>query len=114
MPLERATYYKVWTARKEGTAGFMVTPSTVLMAGNKQNAVICDDKGVYLGGGGSIAFVTTSENIRQGGAFIQMNDFMRMIPPTIVTIQPQQIPWPPIALPAGIARDLPVFIAMLV
>lgn len=106
--------FKIWTASRTAEGGFMVTPDSVVMAGSKKNFVAADASGVYLGGGGSISFNTTAENIRMGGLFVQMNDFLRMIPSTIMTPIPPTIPFPPLALPAMIGFNLPFFMALLV
>jgi hypothetical protein len=42
-----------------------------------------------------------------------MNDIVKMIPTTLVTPMPGQIPFPPLALITGIMKDMPFFIAML-
>jgi len=43
-----------------------------------------------------------------------MNDFVQLIPQTVVTPIPNQIPFPPLGFATSIARDLPFFLAMLV
>ena len=106
--------FKIWTATRDSKNGFMVTPTTSIMAGSKKNFVAADSGGVYLSGGGSISFNTTSENIRMGGLFVQLNDFIRMIPSTIMTPFPPVIPFPPLSLPIMIATSLPWFIALYV
>jgi len=106
--------YKIWTASRKATGGFMVTPDSAVMAGNEKNFVAADGSGVYISGGGSISFNTTSENIRTGGLWVHLNDFLRMIPSTIMTPIPPTIPFAPLALPAMIAFNLPFFLALMV
>lgn len=106
--------YKIWTASRNAEGGFMVTPDTAVMAGSKKNFIAADGSGVYISGGGSIAFNTTSENIRTGGLFVQMNDFLKMIPSTIMTPIPPTIPFPPLALPLMVGANLPFFLALMV
>jgi len=106
-----ATNFKIWTASRSAKAGFMVTERSVLMAGDKTNFIAADNKGVYISGGGSVAFGTGRENLRTGGLFIGMNDFINLIPQTIVTPIPNEIPFPPISLPVGLAKELPNFLA---
>lgn len=104
---------KVWKANKDSLAGFMVTESSVVMAGSKSNFIAIDNTGIALGGK-SISFNTASENQRHGGFFVKMNDFVQMIPKTIVTPIPSQIPFPPLGMITQVAKDLPFFFAMLV
>jgi hypothetical protein len=104
--------FKIWKAHADDDAGFMVTPKEAYLIGNKQNFVVADETGVALNG--SISFNTLSEQTRRGGLFIGMNDFALMIPSTLLTVRPQQIPFPPIAFPISIGRDLPVLLAALV
>ena len=92
----------------------MVTDKACIMAGNEQNQIVCDNQGIYLSAGGSVSLNTTSENFRLGGFFVQMNDFVRMIPSTTCTPIPPQVPMPPMALPISIVKELPIFIAMMV
>lgn len=103
---------KIWTAVDNAKAGFMVTPSASFMVGSKTNFIVADKTGITLAGKG-ISFGTTSENIRTGGLFVGMNDFVKMIPSTIVTPIPKQIPFPPLALVTNTLKDLPMFLAML-
>ena len=107
-------HFKCWKATRDTKAGFMVTPVAAVMAGSKVNTVIADDTGVYVGGGGPVSINTTSENVRTGGLFVGMNDFIRMIPSTMMTPFPPQIPFPPVTLPLAAASGLAFFLAMLV
>lgn len=103
---------KVWRASKTATAGFMTGENFAVMAGTKTNFVVASDTGVGISGK-SISFMTTSENIRHGGLFILTNDFLRMIPQTLVTPMPSQVPYPPIGLVSNVVKDLPFFLALL-
>lgn len=106
--------FKIWTATRTAKNGFMVTPTTSVMAGSKKNFIAADSGGVYISGGGSISFNTTSENIRMGGLFVQLNDFIRMIPSTIMTPFPPVIPFAPLSMPLMIASELPFFISLFI
>lgn len=103
---------KVWTASKNSPAGVQVSETSAVLVGNKYNFVAAHENGVAISGN-SIAFNTTSENIRKGGLFVEMNDFVKMVPTTIVTPMPEQIPYPPFGMVSGIIKDLPFFIAMV-
>ena len=102
---------RVWQAVKDGPA-CMVSPEAAYLIGSKYNFLAAHKDGVSVVGR-SISFGTTGENIRQGGIFVGMNDFMKMIPSTIVTPIPSQIPFPPIGMIASVAQDLPFFMAMV-
>jgi len=106
------TKNKIWKATSDSPAGFMITPDSAIMAGNADNFIAVSDLGTAIGG--PVSFLTTSENIRQGGMFIQMNDFLQMIPKTIVTPIPSLIPFPPVAFFAGIAMVMPTVLALVV
>lgn len=113
MPDPSRKNFKIWKALKDAKAGFMVTPDEVLMVGNKKNMIACDKSGISISAGGSVSLNTTAENIRMGGLFVQMNDFVRMIPQTIVTPIPNCIPMPPMALPVSIAKNVAICAACL-
>ena len=104
---------KIWKATSNSNAGFMVTPKSAFMIANKNNFVAVGDVGISLTGK-SISFATTSENLRKGGLFVEMNDFVKMIPTTLVTPMPEQIPFPPLGMVSSVIKDLPFFLAMMV
>jgi len=104
--------FKIWTA-VPGGPGVMATEQEAYLIGSKTNFVAASSAGVAVMGK-SITMGTTGENIRQGGLFVGMNDFIRMIPSTIVTPIPPQIPFPPLGMISTVMKDLPFFIAMMV
>lgn len=103
---------KVWRASTQGETGMIVTEKAAMVVGNSKNFLVASAGGIGLVGR-SVSFGTTGENIRQGGLFVQMNDFLQMIPSTIVTPQPKLMPFPPMGLIATAMKDIPVFMAML-
>jgi len=109
---DKEVRFKIWKSTMESEAGMMVTPDTAYMIGNKNNFIAASNTGVAINANG-ISLNCMSENQRTGGLFIKMNDFIKMIPNTIVTPYPPQIPFPPIALPLEMLKGLPFFTAML-
>lgn len=105
--------YKIWKSTMTSDAGMMVTPDTAYVIGNKNNFIAASNLGVAINANG-ISFNCLSDNRRNGGIFVNMNDFIRMVPQTIVTPVPTQIPFPPIALPLEMVKGLPFFMAMLI
>lgn len=105
-------HIKIWKATPESKAGFMATERAAFLIGTKGNFVAADKNGVAIQGK-SISLQTTSENIRVGGLFVKMNDFTQMVPTTVVTPMPSQVPFPPLGLISGIAKDMPFFMALL-
>lgn len=103
---------KVWTATATSPAGFQVTERQVYMVGDKNNFVVADPGGIAMVGK-SINFGVTSENIRYGAFFTSLNDFVQMIPTTLVTPMPNQMPSPPLALASGFIKDSPYFLGLL-
>lgn len=104
--------HRIWFAIDDGPA-VMVAPEGAFMIGSKHNMVGAHKNGLTFIGK-SITMGATGEQIRQGGLFVNMNDFIRMIPSTIVTPIPPQIPFPPIGMVTSILGDLPFFIGMVV
>lgn len=103
--------YRIWQAVKDGPAT-MVTPEAAFLIGSKNNFIAAHKDGLSIVGKG-ITFGTSGEQIRQGGLFVNMNDFVRMIPSTISTPIPPQMPMPPMGMVASIMKDLPFFMAMV-
>ena len=104
---------KVWRATKAANAGVMIDQTFASLIGNKNNFVTAHSGGVAIFGN-SITLGTTSENIRVGGLFVNMNDFVKMIPQTLVTPMPSQVPFPPFGFFTGIVKDMPFFLASLI
>ena len=101
---------KIWKGSKDATAGAMITSDSAALVGNEQNFIATNGLGTTIAG--PLNLMTLSENIRVGGLFVQMNDFVRMIPSTIVTPIPPQIPFPPVAIFANVALTLPFLLAL--
>jgi hypothetical protein len=86
---------KIWKASKDSDSGFEVSISkATVRGGDKRKFVMVDDKGVYLSG--PVSIITTSENIRHAGMWVKGNDFLQMIPSTIVSPQPMNWLIPPV------------------
>jgi len=109
---EKTKHYKIWKSSPGAPASVMITPDTAYLIGNDKNFVAASPVGVTLTG--NITLNCLSEQRRMGGLFIAMNDWIRMIPQTIATPIPSQIPFPPLALPLAMLAGLPFFLATLV
>lgn len=103
---------KIWTATPDSQAGVMVTENKAFLIADRNNYVVATPNGTIISGK-SVVLNTTSENIRGGGIFVKMNDFVQMIPQTLVTPMPNQIPFPPLGFAMGIVDDLAFFMAMV-
>lgn len=103
---------RVWRVHKDAPAGVMVAEKSALLVGSRRNFVAAGRSGVVISGDG-ISLNTSSENIRKGGLFIEMNDIVKMIPTTLVTPMPAQVPFPPLAMASAITKDMPFFQAAL-
>lgn len=103
---------KIWTASENTAAGFMVTENKAYMIADRSNHFVASPNGAIITGK-SIVFNTTSENIRAGGFFIKMNDIVQMIPTTLVTPMPSQVPFPPLGFVSAIVKDLAFVTAMM-
>jgi len=104
--------YKIWTATKDSQAGLMLTEKEAVLVANRSNFVAATPIGIALNGN-SIAMNTTSENIKNGGIFNKMNDIVQLIPTTLVTPMPAQVPFPPLAFASEIVQMVPFFLAMV-
>ncbi len=102
---------KIWKASRKSTAGMMVTETSSMMIGSPDVVVVADDRGITLAG--PISIVADGMNIRRGGLFVGLNDFAQMIPSTILTPLPQQIPLPPINGLVNISKDIAYFMSLL-
>jgi len=103
---------KVIRTDEETDTAIKISGGSVVIAGNKKNVIVADDRGITLRG--PISLGADSSNIRRGGLFVGMNDFIQLIPSTQWTPIPQQIVMPPVAGLVGIARDVAFFASLLV
>jgi len=97
---------------EKSQSGLKISPEGSYLMGSKSSYVTANKQGIVMAGN-AITLGTLGENIRQGGVFTQMNDFVRMIPQTLATPIPTQIPFPPVGLIAAVLFDLPFFLAMM-
>jgi hypothetical protein len=104
---------QVWRVSKSATAAIEIGEKTVIMAGSRANFIAASDVGIALMGE-SISFGTLSEKQRHAAMFVKRNDFSQMVPTTLVTPMPDNMPWPPFGLASSIMKDLPFFVAMVV
>jgi hypothetical protein len=103
--------FKIWKADTSSAAGFMVTPDYAVMAGSENAFFSASKEGCFISG--PLTLISTGDQVRTAGLFVGMNDFVKMIPSTIVTPIPSQIPFPPVAFFSSILKSLPFALAML-
>ena len=102
---------KVWKALPEAPSGVQVTEEYSALVGNKEHFVLSDNRGNYLHGPTTI--IADAANRRVGGLWTEGNDFMAMLPSTITTPGPRQLPFPPMFIFSQLASDLAYFMAFL-
>jgi hypothetical protein len=103
---------RVYKSSQSAKAGIELTEETVAVAGDSRHFIVVDGRGTTIKG--PISLITDAMGTRRGGLFVGLNDFMHMIPSTLVTPIPAQVPIPPIQGLVGIAKDVAFFLAMLV
>ena len=102
---------KVWKSTPEAPSGLQITEDDASLVGNKEHFVVSNNRGTVIHGPLSIA--TDAAHVRKGGLWTGTNDFLMMIPSTITTPGPQQIPFPPIFVLTQLAADTAFFMAFL-
>lgn len=101
---------KIWKLQQNSTANFNVRADSVQMVGDENHFIKVSDKGTVIYG--PVSIVAGTESIRTGGMFVQLPNMAKMIPSTMVTPIPDQIPVPPIHVAFDLAQDV-AFFAML-
>lgn len=102
---------KLWKATKQARAGMQVTEDSAAIVGDSQHFVLADKKGVYLHG--PVSIIAGAESRRSGGLFVGINDFLHMVPSTLISPIPQQVPIPPLFFIQNLAKDAAFFMAMV-
>lgn len=105
------TNVRVWRAHKDSRAGIKLQSESIEIIGDARTGIQVGPGGVVVTGK-SFAIGNTSDNIRTGGFFIMPDDFVSMIPSTIVTPLAMRSPYPPVGLPIVMLKLLPPIMAM--
>lgn len=112
MSLQDKSSVKIWTATQSSQSGFMVMENKALMVGNRSNFIACTKNGTVVSGQ-SLVFNVLAEDERHGGLFVKIPDLVQMIPTTLPTPMPQQVPFPPLAFVTTILKDMGFMYSML-
>ena len=101
---------KVWRSSRTSKAAMTISEDQgAIVSGD--NIVAVNKNGITLSG--PISITADAMNIRKGALFVGLNDFMSMIPSTLITPFPQQIPMPPIGGIINLTRDVVFFMSLL-
>src|SRR6185436_16490520 len=98
---------KVWKTSRTATSSIVINEESALVIGTKDNLVAVNEHGTTISG--PISLATDAKSVRRGGLFVGLNDFTDMIPSTMVTPIPKQLPIPPLQGLIGIANDVGFF-----
>lgn len=102
---------KVFRVSKSASASLWLQENSAALVGDDRHYVVADGSGVTIKG--PISFVSDSTGIRRGGLWVGLNDFVEMIPSTMVTPIPSRIPFPPIFALVGLTATVAFFTALL-
>ena len=103
---------RVIRTSNKSKASLYLTDTSATLAGDENHFVTADDTGIYLKG--PISIVTDGAGVRTGGLFVGINEFLNMIPSTIVSPIPQKVPFPPVFAVQNLVQDLSFFLSLLV
>ena len=103
---------RIFKTSKTSKAGLMLEDGAASLVGDKRRFITVDDRGITLRG--PISIVATTESVRHGGMFVGINDFLEMIPSTIISPVPRNISVPPVYMLVNIVKDLSYFMALLI
>lgn len=110
MPVAETT--KIYRASENAPSGVEVSETSAALVGDSKNFVLADENGIYLKG--PISIIADAMNKRTGGLFVGMNDMLHMVPSTLISPIPIQIPMPPIHGLVNIQKDVAFFLSLLV
>lgn len=103
---------KVWRATPTSQTGIVVSDGSAKVVGGPGSFIAVDKEGIALSG--PVAFVGASQDRRNAGLWVEMPDMVKMIPTTLVTPMPSQIPFPSFGIIGAMARDVPIFLGLLI
>jgi hypothetical protein len=103
---------RILKTNEKAKAGIRIDSDAVTVVGDDRHLLAVDTRGVTIKG--PVSIVADSSNIRRGGLFVGLPDFIQMIPSTAFTPVPQAVPVPPVHGLVGIAKDTAFFMALLI
>lgn len=101
---------KVWRLSPDSNAYVRLEDNAVVIGNGPKNFIAIDDNGLTLRG--NMSFGCMGEGQRTGGFFINTNEFIRMIPTTIITPIPPLIPIPPFGFAKTIIKAVQAVVAL--
>ena len=103
---------RVFRTSQKAKAGLFLEDNSATLVGDSRHFVVADDRGITIKG--PVSFVSDSLGRRTAGLFTGINDFVEMIPQTILTPIPSKIPFPPAFMVVNMVKDIAFFAALLV
>ena len=103
---------RVIRTSNKSKASIWVQDNSVAIMGNDKNFMVCDERGITFKG--PVSFVTDATGRRNGALFVGVNDFLEIIPQTMVTPFPSKMPFPPVQMVGSIVKDVAFFASLLV
>jgi hypothetical protein len=110
MPTSDTT--KIFKASENAKSGLELSETSAALIGDKKSAVIADENGVFIKG--KISIIAPKEQIRTGGLFVGLPDLLSMVPSTLISPIPQQIPMPPMHGLTNLQLDVAFFLSLLI
>lgn len=102
---------KIWKATLGADAQFAVTEKSAFMVGAPNRFIKVNENGTTIYG--PVSIVAGTESIKTGGMFVSLPNLIKMIPSTMVTPIPDQIPFPPLNIASDLAEDVSFFATLL-
>ena len=103
---------RVYRSSKTSKAALEMSEDTAVLAGDSRHLVVVDSRGTTIKG--PISIIADAMGVRRGALFVGINDFVHMIPSTMMTPIPQQIPFPPVHGLTNLATDVAFFTSLLI
>lgn len=102
---------RVFRTSPKAKASLYLQDNSASLIGDSRHFITCDERGVTIKG--PVSFISDSMGRRTAGLFVGINDFLEMIPQTIITPIPSKIPFPPIFAVTNLTQDLAFFLSLL-
>ncbi len=103
---------KIWKASLESPAQLAVTSESSTMVGGENRYIKVNKNGTTIYG--PVSIVAGTESIKTGGMFVSLPNLVKMIPSTMVSPIPDQIPSPPLNVAFDLVEDVSFFALLLV
>ena len=108
MAVKQESHTRIWRVTLDSSAGIMLSPRSITLAGDKNNFISLSETGVNVVSG-KFNIITDPGNISKGILFTEQIGFLQILPSSCVMPIPSTMPnMPGMGMLAAIGKSIPI------